>query len=234
MEVVGQRSGKPSRRVIITDCGQLPSKLQAALRVKAEKEEVAKLRADPNAINPDQESLSRLKALQAQAQAQAQQGTKKRPVAVAGSLGAVAAQLGFLGEAGGKEGKKARRGKGKGKAAAEGEAAAVHYVALSRLTSPEGGYLASPDNLTSDKIKVDPAVAAEMARLRSQARVCLSVQPLYPAPPGTHTDVTLNVCGLASKLDDVQRDPYGAGRRSGLWSCRTVPALMPSPSGAVC
>ncbi|KAG2496151.1 hypothetical protein HYH03_005753 [Edaphochlamys debaryana] len=126
MEAVGQRSGKPSRRVIITDCGQLPSKLQAALRVKAEKEEVAKLRADPNAINPDQESLSRLKALQAQAQAQAQaqQGTKKRPVAVAGSLGAVAAQLGFLGEAGGKEGKKARRGKGKGRAAAEGEAAA--------------------------------------------------------------------------------------------------------------
>ncbi|GFR39622.1 hypothetical protein Agub_g86 [Astrephomene gubernaculifera] len=92
MEVVGQRSGKPSRRVIITDCGQLPSKLQMMMKLKAEKEEAAKLLADPNAVNPDQDSLQRLKALQQQQQQQ----PKKQPSAVpASALGNVASALGF-------------------------------------------------------------------------------------------------------------------------------------------
>ncbi|GLC37960.1 hypothetical protein PLESTB_001498000 [Pleodorina starrii] len=94
MEVVGQRSGKPSRRVMITDCGQLPSKLQMMLKLKAEKEEAAKLRSDPNEVNPDQDSLQRLKALKQQQQEQQQQQQKARKPP-ASALGTVAAALGF-------------------------------------------------------------------------------------------------------------------------------------------
>ncbi|KXZ55225.1 hypothetical protein GPECTOR_3g367 [Gonium pectorale] len=95
MEVVGQRSGKPSRRVIITDSGQLPSKLQMMLKLKAEKEEAAKLRSDPNEVNPDQDSLSRLKALQQQQEQQQVAKKKKTGAPPAGSLGSLAATLGF-------------------------------------------------------------------------------------------------------------------------------------------
>ncbi|GIL65939.1 hypothetical protein Vafri_19568 [Volvox africanus] len=91
MEVVGQRSGKPSRRVLITDCGQLPSKLQMMLKLKAEKEEAAMLRSDPNEVNPDQESLQRLKALKQQQQ----QPAKKASAPVPSALGTIAAVLGF-------------------------------------------------------------------------------------------------------------------------------------------
>ncbi|KAG2448566.1 hypothetical protein HYH02_006457 [Chlamydomonas schloesseri] len=92
MEVVGQRSGKPSRRVLITDCGQLPSKLQMMMKLKAEKEEAAKLKADPNELNPDQDSLARLKALQQQAEQQ-QAAKKARKAPPAGALGSMAASL---------------------------------------------------------------------------------------------------------------------------------------------
>ncbi|PNW88621.1 hypothetical protein CHLRE_01g037400v5 [Chlamydomonas reinhardtii] len=98
MEVVGQRSGKPSRKVIITDCGQLPSKLQMMLKLKAEKEEAAKLKSDPNELNPDQDSLARLKALQQQTEQQ--QAAKKARKAPAGALGSIAASLLGIGKEG--------------------------------------------------------------------------------------------------------------------------------------
>ncbi|KAG2444869.1 hypothetical protein HXX76_001607 [Chlamydomonas incerta] len=101
MEVVGQRSGKPSRRVIITDCGQLPSKLQMMLKLKAEKEEAAKLKSDPNELNPDQDSLARLKALQQQTEQQ--QAAKKARKAPAGALGSIAASLLGIGKEAGSE-----------------------------------------------------------------------------------------------------------------------------------
>ncbi|GIL91074.1 hypothetical protein Vretimale_9509 [Volvox reticuliferus] len=92
MEVVGQRSGKPSRRVLISDCGQLPSKLQMMLKLKAEKEEAAMLRSDPNEVNPDQESLQRLKVLKQQQQ---QQPAKKVSLPGPSALGTIATALGF-------------------------------------------------------------------------------------------------------------------------------------------
>lgn len=65
MEVVGSRSGKPSRKVVIADCGQLASRLQTLMKLKSEKEELAKLKSDPlKALDPDELSRQRLKQLQ--------------------------------------------------------------------------------------------------------------------------------------------------------------------------
>ena len=68
MEVLGSRSGRPSRRVVITDCGELPSRGQIMAKVRAEKEENAMLAKDIVHVDPDEESKSRLKALQQQQQ----------------------------------------------------------------------------------------------------------------------------------------------------------------------
>lgn len=90
MEMCGQRSGKTSKRVTISDCGQLASKLQMAQKVFAEKEEIAALRADPNEVNPDSESLARLKALQQAAKAPA--GGAAAAAAAAGAAPPAAAE----------------------------------------------------------------------------------------------------------------------------------------------
>ena len=63
IESVGSRSGKPSRRVIIAECGELASRRQILGKIQAEKAEEAELRRDPNLINPDDEARQRLKAL---------------------------------------------------------------------------------------------------------------------------------------------------------------------------
>lgn len=68
MESLGSRSGRPSRRVVITDCGELPSRGQIMAKVRAEKEENAMLAKDIVHVDPDEESKARLKALQQQQQ----------------------------------------------------------------------------------------------------------------------------------------------------------------------
>lgn len=67
MESCGQKSGKPKKRVAILDCGELPSRLQMLMKLKAEKEEEARLRTNPFPLDPDGESLRRLKEVQAEA-----------------------------------------------------------------------------------------------------------------------------------------------------------------------
>lgn len=59
------------------------------LKVRAEKEEATKLRSDPNEVNPDQDSLQRLKSMQQEQQA------KKSTAVPASALGPVASSLGF-------------------------------------------------------------------------------------------------------------------------------------------
>eukprot|EP00197_Chlamydomonas_leiostraca_P007296 CAMPEP_0202869428 /NCGR_PEP_ID=MMETSP1391-20130828/12447_1 /ASSEMBLY_ACC=CAM_ASM_000867 /TAXON_ID=1034604 /ORGANISM="Chlamydomonas leiostraca, Strain SAG 11-49" /LENGTH=225 /DNA_ID=CAMNT_0049549741 /DNA_START=80 /DNA_END=754 /DNA_ORIENTATION=+ len=60
IEVCGTRSGKPTKKVQIVDCGQLPSRMQVLLQLKQEKEELAQLRADPLQLDPDAEARKRL------------------------------------------------------------------------------------------------------------------------------------------------------------------------------
>ncbi|KAK9811623.1 hypothetical protein WJX72_007182 [[Myrmecia] bisecta] len=63
MEATGSSSGRTNQRVVIADCGELPSRRQILARMQKEKEDLAKLKQDPIAVNPDAESLQRLKAL---------------------------------------------------------------------------------------------------------------------------------------------------------------------------
>eukprot|EP00873_Tetraselmis_striata_P023828 jgi/Tetstr1/444092/TSEL_003329.t2 len=62
-EATGSRGGTTSQRVRVTDCGELLSR-KAQLESKlAEEAEMEKLRNDPINLNPDAESMRRLKAL---------------------------------------------------------------------------------------------------------------------------------------------------------------------------
>eukprot|EP00892_Ulva_mutabilis_P009142 jgi/Ulvmu1/65/UM001_0068.1 len=63
MEAVGSKSGKTARRVTIRDCGQVESRLQRALALAAEREELASFKRDPIAVDPDAEAAARLRAL---------------------------------------------------------------------------------------------------------------------------------------------------------------------------
>lgn len=63
MEAVGSKSGKTARRVTIRDCGQVASRLQRALALAAEREELASFKRDPVAVDPDAEAAARLRAL---------------------------------------------------------------------------------------------------------------------------------------------------------------------------
>ncbi|KAI8469464.1 MAG: hypothetical protein J3K34DRAFT_279920, partial [Monoraphidium minutum] len=63
MEACGSKSGRTSRPVAIADCGQLPGRLEALSKLRQEKEELEKLKADPTAVNPDDESLRRLQQI---------------------------------------------------------------------------------------------------------------------------------------------------------------------------
>ncbi|KAK2077917.1 hypothetical protein QBZ16_003785 [Prototheca wickerhamii] len=65
IEGLGSRSGKVSRRVVVAECGELPSRRQLLAKIRAEKAELAALKAEPSAADPDAESLRRLQALRA-------------------------------------------------------------------------------------------------------------------------------------------------------------------------
>eukprot|EP00193_Tetraselmis_chui_P012355 CAMPEP_0177780506 /NCGR_PEP_ID=MMETSP0491_2-20121128/17243_1 /TAXON_ID=63592 /ORGANISM="Tetraselmis chuii, Strain PLY429" /LENGTH=425 /DNA_ID=CAMNT_0019300289 /DNA_START=49 /DNA_END=1327 /DNA_ORIENTATION=- len=63
VEATGSRGGSTSQRVRITDCGELLSR-KAQLELKmAEQQELERLRQDPINLNPDSESVRRLKAM---------------------------------------------------------------------------------------------------------------------------------------------------------------------------
>ena len=47
---------------------QLPSRRQILAKLEAEKQDLADLKKDPNSLDPDAESLARLKALKGEAQ----------------------------------------------------------------------------------------------------------------------------------------------------------------------
>jgi len=52
----------------------------------------------------------------------------------------------------------------------------IHYVGLSRVTTIEGLYIT---DLCESKIAVNPAVKAQMQHLRTEARLKLSISPIY-------------------------------------------------------
>ena len=47
IEAVGTQSGKPRKKVVLSDCGELPSKRMILKRIREEKEELANLKQDP-------------------------------------------------------------------------------------------------------------------------------------------------------------------------------------------
>ncbi|KAK9818522.1 hypothetical protein WJX74_008437 [Apatococcus lobatus] len=63
MEACGSSSGSVNQRVSIAECGELPSKRQIVQRMEAEKKELADLKKGVAFVDPDKESLQRLKAL---------------------------------------------------------------------------------------------------------------------------------------------------------------------------
>ena len=63
IENVGSRSGRTIAKVVIADCGELPSRRQILAKIKAEKEMEVKLREDFTAVDPDEEARKRLQAL---------------------------------------------------------------------------------------------------------------------------------------------------------------------------
>ena len=65
IENCGSRSGKPSCRIVIKSCGELPSRRQIMARLEAEKAEEMKLKIDPTVVDLDAEAKKRLEALQA-------------------------------------------------------------------------------------------------------------------------------------------------------------------------
>lgn len=52
MEACGQRSGRPTKAVVIADCGELPSRRQILARLVERKEEEANLKKDPLQARP--------------------------------------------------------------------------------------------------------------------------------------------------------------------------------------
>jgi cyclophilin family peptidyl-prolyl cis-trans isomerase len=63
IENCGSRSGKPSGKIVIKNCGELASKRQILSKIEAEKEEERKLRIDPTLVDLELESKKRLEAL---------------------------------------------------------------------------------------------------------------------------------------------------------------------------
>jgi len=76
IEVCGTRSGKPNKRVQITESGQLPGRTELLLRMRQEKEEMEALRRDPLQFDPDAEARKRLAETKA-----ALSGLQPRPAA---------------------------------------------------------------------------------------------------------------------------------------------------------
>mmetsp|Transcript_6024 Transcript_6024/g.11767 ORF Transcript_6024/g.11767 Transcript_6024/m.11767 type:complete len:505 (+) Transcript_6024:163-1677(+) len=63
IENCGSRSGKPTSRVVIKDCGELASRRQILSKIEAEKAEEIKLRQDPTLVDLEAEARKRLEAL---------------------------------------------------------------------------------------------------------------------------------------------------------------------------
>ncbi|KAK9863476.1 hypothetical protein WJX84_010976 [Apatococcus fuscideae] len=63
MEACGSSRGSVHQRVSIAECGELPSKRQIVQRMEAEKKELADLKKGVEGVDPDKESLQRLRAL---------------------------------------------------------------------------------------------------------------------------------------------------------------------------
>jgi len=63
IEDVGSRSGTTTGKVVISECGELPSRRQIFAKIRAEKEAEARLRVDPTLVDPDEEARKRLLAL---------------------------------------------------------------------------------------------------------------------------------------------------------------------------
>lgn len=81
----------------------------------------------------------------------------------------------------------------------------IHYVGLSRVTTIEGLYIA---DLCESKIAVSPAVKAQMQQLRTEARLKLSISPIYSYKTDQNT---LKICFLNSRslhrhIEDVRKD----------------------------
>mmetsp|Transcript_20064 Transcript_20064/g.34528 ORF Transcript_20064/g.34528 Transcript_20064/m.34528 type:complete len:500 (+) Transcript_20064:207-1706(+) len=66
VEVCGSRTGKPSKKVCITDCGQLSSRAEMLRKVMEEKDELAALRVNPLQVDVDAEARKRLEELKSQ------------------------------------------------------------------------------------------------------------------------------------------------------------------------
>lgn len=67
MEAMGSKSGKTARRVTIRDSGQVESRLQRALALAAEREELASFKRDPIAVDPDAEAAARMRTIRGEA-----------------------------------------------------------------------------------------------------------------------------------------------------------------------
>lgn len=79
----------------------------------------------------------------------------------------------------------------------------IHYVGLSRVTTMEGLHIT---DLCEDKIAVSPEVQKEMKRLRSHAKLELSVCPLYDAEQILLKICYLNTRSLHRHIEDVRKD----------------------------
>lgn len=63
IEAVGSRSGRPSAKVIISDCGELQSRRQLLTKLQAQREEEISLAADRTIVDLDAEAKQRLRKL---------------------------------------------------------------------------------------------------------------------------------------------------------------------------
>ncbi|DBA76983.1 hypothetical protein WJX77_003955 [Trebouxia sp. C0004] len=87
-EATGTQSGKPRQPVLIADSGELPSRRQILAKLEAEKQTLADLKKDPIALDPDAESLARLKALKGEAERPAKPPVRTAQDDLADSAGA--------------------------------------------------------------------------------------------------------------------------------------------------
>ena len=81
----------------------------------------------------------------------------------------------------------------------------IHYVGLSRVTAIEGLYIT---DLCESKIAVTPAVKAQMQHLRTEARLKLSISPIYSYETDQNT---IKICFLNSRslhrhIEDIRKD----------------------------
>ena len=79
----------------------------------------------------------------------------------------------------------------------------IHYVALSRVTTIEELYVA---DLCENKIAIDPKVAVEMKKLRTERKLQLCFTPLYDIDQTRLKIFYLNARSLHKHIEDVRKD----------------------------